>query len=519
MDALHMTVADLFDDVDKPANNRAGNLPDQFKGERITNWYIYTDISGNPTHAIGRTPTKQFPAFHYGVNGWSARLGSGPRFLYRAVDLANAKVDDTIYLVEGEKDVDAIRERQGIATTVMGGARALKHTDLSMLHGHAVTAIVDADDSGESWAQDVRDLLGEKCDLTFAKALTGKDAFDHLQAGHTLSDFVIIRDPVETAILDSFLDIDQLLQTDLSATPWITPNLLAPGAQISLVGSGKVGKSLFMMEWSLCMATGQPFLGFEHDRPYTVLYLDYENSLTEIQRRLRTLGFTEPGSFQNLRYASFPLLRPLDTNEGAEQLIRIVEVVKPDVVVIDTVSRTIDGPEDKSDTWIAFYRKTLLRLKALGVAVVRLDHFGKDQDRGSRGSSAKTQDIDHEWTLTEHGVRLLLKRTYTRNGIGMGEMILNRTGHPTVDGSTKHEIVHHADLAQLTELEQWAEICDDAGLKVSAGRDTVRQALKDAGLKVANAKLSMMLPQLARLRKDIADKRIGQGHLDIEEDE
>src|SRR5699024_6188201 len=84
---------------------------------------------------------------------------------------------------------------------------------------------------------------------------------------------------------------------------------------------------------------------------------------------------------------------------GGGQLLDLVDQHAPDLVVIDTVSRFIDGPENDADTWLALYRNSLVALKARGVAVIRLDHTGKDEDRGARGSSAKSSDVDAECTL------------------------------------------------------------------------------------------------------------------------
>jgi hypothetical protein len=59
-------------------------------------------------------------------------------------------------------------------------------------------------------------------------------------------------------------------------------------------------------------------------------------------------------------------------------------------VVIDTVSRAIDGEENSNDTW----------LNQLGIAMIRLDHSGKDETKGMRGGSAKSGDVDAVWLST-----------------------------------------------------------------------------------------------------------------------
>ena len=69
---------------------------------------------------------------------------------------------------------------------------------------------------------------------------------------------------------------------------------------------------------------------------------------------------------------------PLNTQEGANSLKKLVELTKAEVVIIDTTGRAIDGEENSADSYREFARTTGLTLKRLGVACVRTDHAGKD---------------------------------------------------------------------------------------------------------------------------------------------
>src|SRR5205823_10114169 len=48
------------------------------------------------------------------------------RIPYRLPELEAAEASETVYLVEGEKDVEAIRVAGGVATTAFGGANGWK---------------------------------------------------------------------------------------------------------------------------------------------------------------------------------------------------------------------------------------------------------------------------------------------------------------------------------------------------------------------------------------------------------
>jgi hypothetical protein len=107
-----------------------------------------------------------------------------------------------------------------------------------------------------------------------------------------------------------------------------------------------------------------------------------------------------PADLGNLKVLSFPNMAALDSAKGSEQLMAAVEAFGAEVVIIDTVSRAISGDENENDTWLDFYRHTGLKLKQAEVALVRLDHAGKDEAKGQRGGSAKSGDVDAVWRMT-----------------------------------------------------------------------------------------------------------------------
>lgn len=254
---------------------------------------------------------------------------------------------------------------------------------------------------------------------------------------------------------------DDLFAEDFEKADHLPGQLLERGQQIALIGDGKSGKSLVMIDWCVKAIQGMPFLTENTTDPVVILYLDSENSRKDLVMRARSLGAT-PDVLRNLVYLSFPPFKPLDSDDGAKQVMKLVNKYEPDVVILDTVSRFIQGKENDSDTWLALYRLLHRRLKARGIAGIRLDHFGKDAERGGRGSSAKSQDIDHVWELkvdeenqTQKGMNievvtlLSLKRTHTRTGLGPDYLRIQRTGLKTEDewlpGETSHVIADAFD--------------------------------------------------------------------------
>jgi hypothetical protein len=195
----------------------------------------------------------------------------------------------------------------------------------------------------------------------------------------------------------------QALWADTTEEEWIVEPLLAKRRLVALYSAPKVGKSLLMLELAAGIASGRPVLGNSATQPLAVLYVDFENDPRgDIRTRLEAMGYA-PSDLGNLCYLSFPTLAKLDTKQGADELLAAIAEYACEVVVIDTVSRSVAGDENENDTWLNFYRHTGLRLKQAEVAMIRLDHSGKDESKGQRGGSAKSGDVDAVWRLSKLG--------------------------------------------------------------------------------------------------------------------
>ncbi len=199
------------------------------------------------------------------------------------------------------------------------------------------------------------------------------------------------------------LDWHQLWAND-HQEEWIVEPLLAARRLVALYSAPKVGKSLLMLELAAAIANGRGMFGYTAPaRAYRTLYVDFENDpQADIRERLQAMGYG-PDDLDNLVLLSFPTLAKLDTARGAQELLAAIAHYRTEIVVIDTVSRAVQGEENENDTWLNFYKHTGLRLKQAGVALIRLDHAGKDETKGQRGGSAKSGDVDAVWRMSREG--------------------------------------------------------------------------------------------------------------------
>ncbi|NNU27971.1 bifunctional DNA primase/polymerase [Isoptericola sediminis] len=233
-----------------------------------------------------------------------------------------------------------------------------------------------------------------------------------------------------------------------SSEDWIVYPLLPARRLVVLYSLPKVGKSLLMLEVAVGIACGTEVLGSTPPRPHRVLYLDYENDpMGDLLPRLESMGHDESLDLSNLHLLSFPVLGGLDTRLGAQRLLEYVDEHDVEVVVIDTVSRAVDGPENDNDTWLNMYRHLGLALKQRGVSLIRMDHAGKDETKGQRGGSAKSGDVDAVWRLTRQGdsqSRFVLACEAHRHQVPHTKLVLTRHADP---------LVHEAELVEHHHAE------------------------------------------------------------------
>jgi putative DNA primase/helicase len=166
--------------------------PTEPADDTIREW-VYTDEHGRPLFKVVRRPGKRFTqhAMDVVTGEWLPTLGKARRVIYRLPEVtAAAKAGETIWIAEGEKDVDALVRAGVVATCNPGGAKKWRDDYARHLKGAAEVVIVaDRDTPGLEHAEQVAcSLNGTKWRVV--QAAVGKDAYDHLSGGKTLDEFV-----------------------------------------------------------------------------------------------------------------------------------------------------------------------------------------------------------------------------------------------------------------------------------------------------------------------------------------
>ena len=294
--------------------------------------------------------------------------------------------------------------------------------------------------------------------------------------------------PTPDEMLSMLVDWKNFWSLEHATEEWLAKPLIAKGRQTALFAGAKTGKSWLTLNVTAALATGKPILGQPAQPPVHVLYLDYEMIESDLYERLEQFGYTEDDDLSHLHYALIPNLPPLNTTEGASAVMKLVELTKAEVVVIDTTGRAIDGEENSADSYREFARTTGLALKRSNISCIRTDHAGKDggKKQGQRGSSAKNDDVDIVYRLDKSDDGLTLKRTHTRISWvpetvsliveDLDDIITIRLRTKEQRGWTPQEIA-------------LAKRLDELGIPQEAGVNETQRIAKERGLTLARKSL------------------------------
>lgn len=227
------------------------------------------------------------------------------------------------------------------------------------------------------------------------------------------------------------------------------PHLLVEGRTGVIYSPGGQGKSLLSLDIALGISVTGDVFGIKVEKAH-VLYIDRENPDDDIRDRLKAMGVGPGEDWSRFHYSLLGDWPPLDTEAGGAALVAEMKRTGSTVLVIDTMSKVVRGEENGSDTWSNLHRLSMVALKREGFSVIQLDHSGKDEDRGIRGSSAKHDNADVVWYLKAYDKTgdVKLTRKKNRSGRHPEEVVLQRMTTPHL----KHVLLNGSLIAAASGL-------------------------------------------------------------------
>lgn len=510
-DALGVTARDYRNQSGKRTGPRASQTtPSVHQGSpagREIARYPYTDPDGEILYYNVRFEPKEFR-----MAKADGQIGSLPKTTRRvpynlpAVRRAVA-AGQTVYWVEGEKDVATLAQRGLIGTTAAGGASAPMDPDWARwFQGADLVVVADNDEVGRTYARRVAKLLVDSTVRTQvvlpAVQAPKADITDHFDAGLGVDDLV----PQPRWVRRTEFDFDQILNVPALQMKWLLNGLIPESSGVALlVGAPKAGKSWFCLQLYLAVSSGDfPAVFGWGDKvaPAPCLYLALEDNPERLSYRLgKMLGSTQvPPS---VRRDSKIRIDLEELDHGGDRRIRDWLDTHPDarLVIVDVLAK-VRGQGGDGNAYQADYH-AINQLKDIadeyGVTFVVTHHDRKkkhdgdffDQVSGTKGITGAADTVlylkrdrgSDEGNIEISGrdieeVRYelqFIKEDGRWEIIGVGEI---ESAGTRPDTAAPKKSVHD----QLVEMisRQGAVTMDDATAAIGKDRSTITAAAKDS---------------------------------------
>ena len=244
MDALGLKMTDLFADAPAPSQAKLNgpSAPPLALGRYMhTVYYQYRDDDGTLLYEVERRQYQHGKRFKQrqpdGNGGWAWTMAGARRVLYHLPEVRAAiQAGKPVVIVEGEKDVETLRELGVPATTNVGGAGKWERSYTNTLTGAHVVLLPDHDQAGHDHMQAVAQALAGHAASIKIVELPGlgqkEDASDWLAAGGDLGQFWTLCEAApewDAAARASATGQNGTAGSCGSATSWPLPETLPSG--------------------------------------------------------------------------------------------------------------------------------------------------------------------------------------------------------------------------------------------------------------------------------------------------
>jgi archaellum biogenesis ATPase FlaH len=381
---------------------------------RIVATYDYVNEDGKPLFQVVRFKPKEFRMRRPDrKGGWSWDLRDVRLVPYNLPQILEAKKalriifqgkilkilpSKQIFIAEGEKDADALRNKGLVATCNPMGAGKWREEFNEHFNGAKVVIIPDNDDAGrkhaETVAQNLKVITKSVKVVSLPNLPERGDITDWLYRGGTRNELISLigKTPIwESRSLLSFLmKGSDLIAMNVEVT-WLIERLIPQRSVTILHGRGGIGKTWLSLQLADAVSKGTNFMNLQ-TRKATVVYVDFENSLDVLHERVHEINASKVYFWHLSNKEIAP--PKLDKENWTEYK----NLPQGSLLIFDTL-RASQNTDENSSKDMAFILNRLKELREKGFTIIMLHHTPKGREMTYKGSTAILDLADHVLSL------------------------------------------------------------------------------------------------------------------------
>ncbi len=402
--ALGVTQADLFPPKQKQTKQTAQSQSNpKYNLEKV---YDYKDESGVLLFQAVRkrladqakfpdAPRKDFKQrTPDGKGDWIWSLKGVRRVLYRLPELLGADPAETVWIVEGEKDVDRLRGLGLIATCNPMGAGKWLDEYSDCLIGRNCVVIEDNDDPGRAHAEEVCQSLFGKAQkirkLSFPDLPEHSDVSDWLDAGGDESQLRQMADALPgwapsantnnghapNPKAQSVIEEVCMADVQIKSIDWLWENRIPRGTLTIVEGIEGEGKSTMLCAIGGAVTRGQGLADMPLTSPGNILWLSAEDDLGRVLKpRLLSVGADVTKVFAVSEPFTFD-------DKGVELVRQMAQRRSPVMIVIDPIFAYTKGDPSKGADARVITNQLKMIAEEFNCAIILVRHVGKSKGFG-----------------------------------------------------------------------------------------------------------------------------------------
>jgi hypothetical protein len=228
-------------------------------------------------------------------------------------------------------------------------------------------------------------------------------------------------------IMNNMVSFPDILEKDIPEPSWIIEDILINEGITMIGGQPGTFKTFIGLDIALAIFYCHPFLdefSIDTSKELKVCYLDEENGEGSMKRRLNLLNNGRYAKYQNNKTSnefimfSYPNLK-MDIEDDFKVLRKIIEVARPNVLVIDSFIKFFSGDENHASEMRRVTEKFGQLKNEYGLSIILLHHLSKTSTgkylTDFRGSGEIAGALDMGFTLEIEVVSYKMKVHEVKN--------------------------------------------------------------------------------------------------------